>query len=83
MVERIEKIARIKPIDYDVGRRFDSRNQRDDKKGSFAAELKRVLNKKNENKTGEIPEAYSLELNASENNYLFYFGSLDLNALLN
>ena len=80
MVERIEKIARVKPIDYDVGRR-DSHKQRDDKKGSFLNELRRVINKKN-TASAEIPEAYNLDLSGENSNYLFYFGSLDLDALL-
>ncbi|MBQ7703895.1 MAG: hypothetical protein IJT73_00480 [Selenomonadaceae bacterium] len=80
MVERIEKIARVKPVDYDVGRRFDSRNHREDKKGSFLSELRRVINKKNT--STEIPEAYNLELSGDNANHLFYFGSLDLDALL-
>ena len=78
MVEKIEKIARVKPIDYDVGRR-DNQNQREDKSGSFFSELRRVLNKKN--KSAEIPAAYNLEL-SGETIGLFYFGNSDLNALL-
>lgn len=78
MVEKIEKIARVKAIDYDVGRR-DDRNQRDDKNGSFLSELRRVLNKKN--KPSEIPAAYDLEL-SGETIGLFYYGNLDLGALL-
>ena len=79
MVEKIEKIAPVKPVDYDVGRRFDSRNHRDDKKGTFLNELKRVINKKD--KSNEIPQAYNLEL-SGDNTGLFYYGSLDLEALL-
>ena len=79
MVERIEKIAPVKPVDYDVGRRFDNQNNRDEKNGSFLNELRRVINKKN--KPSEIPEAYNLEL-SGENTRLFHYGSLDLDALL-
>ncbi len=79
MVERIEKIARVKPVDYDVGRRFDSNNHREDKSSSFLNELRRVINKKN--KPSEISAAYNLEL-SGENTGLFYYGSLDLDALL-
>lgn len=78
MVERIERIARVKPIDYDVGRR-DNHQQREDKNGSFLSELRRVINKKN--KPSEIPEAYNLDL-SGETTGLFYYGHLDLNALL-
>lgn len=79
MVERIEKIVPVKPIDDDVGRRFDNRNNRGDKNGTFLNELRRVMNKKN--KPAEIPAAYNLEL-SGENTRLFYYGSLDLDALL-
>ena len=78
MVEKIEKIARVKPIDYDVGRR-ESHQQREDKGGSFLSELRRVINRRN--KPSEIPEAYNLEL-SGETTGLFYYGNLDLNALL-
>jgi len=78
MVEKIEKIARVKAIDYDVGRR-ENHQQRKDKNGSFLSELRRVIHKKN--KPSEIPEAYNLEL-SGETTGLFYYGNLDLNALL-
>lgn len=78
MVEKIEKIARVKPVDYDVGRR-DERNQRENKDGSFLSELRRVLSRKT--KPTEIPKAYDLEL-SGETLGLFYYGNLDLNALL-
>lgn len=81
MVERIERIARVKPIDYEVGRRFDSRNHREEKKGAFLNELKRVINKKAE-KPSEIPAAYNLELSGDNSNYLFYLGSVDIESLL-
>ena len=79
MVERIEKIAPVKLVDYDVGRRFNNKNHREEKNGTFLNELRRVINKKN--KPSEIPEAYNLEL-SGENTGLFYYGSLDLEALL-
>lgn len=79
MVERIEKIARIKPVDYDVGRRFESRNRREGKNGSFLNELRRVINKKDTK--SEVPAAYNLDL-SGENTGLFFYGSLDLDALL-
>lgn len=84
MVERIEKIARIKGVDYDVGKRFDSSRQRgDDGKSSFAAELSRVMNKKVEKATSTISEAYKLELSSLGSDALFYFGATDLRTLLN
>ena len=82
MVEKIEKVARVKGVDYDVGRRFDSRRNGDDG-GSFASELNRVINKKKEVKSGEIPEAYKLELSSIGTQSLFYYGGLNLSELLN
>ena len=84
MLEKVAKIARVKGVDYDVGRRFDSRRHSDDEEaGSFASELRKVLNKKVEpKKTSEIPEAYKLDITSSGTHSLFYFGGLDLNSLL-
>lgn len=83
MVERIEKIARIKSVDYDVGKRFDSSHGRGEDGKSFAAELSRVMNKKAEKKVASIPEAYKLELSNYDYEALFYFGATDLRTLLN
>lgn len=82
MVERIEKIARVKSVDHDVGRNFKSKRDRDDGGGSFASELKRVLNKKTERKPSEIPEAYKLEITSAGTHSLFYFGGLNVRQLL-
>lgn len=79
MLDKIEKIARIKVVENDVGRRFDSGRQRDGDSG-FAATLRRAINKKD--KPSEISEAYSLELNSLGGEGLFYFGATDLRALL-
>lgn len=82
MVERIERIARVKPVDEDVGRRFDSRNQRDDKNNSFLNELRRVLNRKPEPpKPSEISAAYDLEITGATQS-LFYFSNLNFLALM-
>jgi len=83
MVERIEKIARIKGVDYDVGKRFDSSRQNAEDGKSFAAELSRVMNKKAEKKVAPISEAYKLELSNYDSEALFYFGATDLRMLLN
>ena len=76
MIEKIEKISRIKGIDFDVGKKFDS--GRGD--SGFAATLRRAIDK--ENKSAEISEAYTLELN-SLGDSLFYFGGTDFRTLLN
>ena len=81
MIEKIEKINRVKGIDFDVGKKYDSRGGRDDN-GSFANTLKRVLNKKADPARSEIPEAYRLELSSNGTQSLFYFGGLNLQQLL-
>ena len=83
MVEKIARIARIKSVDYDVGKSFDSGHGRGEDGKSFAAELSRVMNKKTEKTTSTIPEAYKLELSNYDSEALFYFGATDLRTLLN
>ena len=85
MTERVEKIARIARINgvaHDNKHRFNSgRNRRDE--GSFAEELRRVMNRKTEPvKKTEIPEAYNLELNSCGTHSLFYSSGLSLERLL-
>lgn len=78
MIEKIEKISRVKSIDFDVGKKFDSGRNNED--AGFAATLRRAVDKKN--KSAEMSEAYSLELN-SLGDSLFYFGATDFRTLLN
>lgn len=83
MLEKIEKILRIKNVDNDVGRRFDSRRRNGEEDGSgFANELRRVMHKKNKVEPSEVPEAYKLELTNIGTQSLFYYGGLNLNELL-
>ena len=82
MVERIEKIARVKGVDYDVGRRFNSGGNHGGE-SDFAAELKKVLTKKTERKQSQISEAYALDITSLGGQGLFYFGATDMRALLN
>ena len=81
-VEKIERVARINGVAHDNKHRFNSgRNNREG--GSFADELRRVMNKKTEPvKKVEIPEAYNLELNSCGTHSLFYAGDLSLERLL-
>lgn len=82
MVEKILRIARVKGIDNDVGRRFDSRLKDGDGDNAFANELNRVMKKKEKTDSSEIPEAYKLELTNIGTQSLFYYGGLNLNELL-
>ena len=82
-VERIARVARVNAISNDNKHRFNSGRGRRDETGTFAAELRRALNKKPTPviKT-EIPEAYDLELTSCGTHSLFYNGNLSLERLL-
>ncbi len=86
MLERVEKVARVARINgvaYDNKHRFNSGRNRREETGSFAEELRRVMNKKAEPvKKTEIPEAYNLELNSCGTHSLFYASGLSLDRLL-
>ena len=80
MVERIQKIARVKKVENDVGRRFDERRQNGGK--SFLEELNTAMGKKTVAKETKIPDAYALELTSTGTQSLFYYAGMDLEALL-
>ncbi len=86
MLERVEKVARVARVNgvaYDNKHRFNSGRGRRDEKGSFAEELRRVMNKKVAPvKKTEIPEAYNLELTSCGTHSLFYASGLSLDMLL-
>ena len=82
-VERIERVARVKGITNDNKHRFNSGRGRQDEPGSFADELRRVMNKKSEPvKKTELPEAYALDLTNCGTHSLFYASGLPLDLLL-
>ena len=82
-VEKIARVARVNGIANDNKHRFNSGRGRRDETGSFAEELRRVMNKKAEPvKKTEIPEAYNLELTSCGTHSLFYAGGLTLERLL-
>lgn len=78
MIEKIEKVLRVKRIDNDVGRPFEDPRQNGGR--SFLDELNRAFGKKNDNKPAKISEPYALELTGTQS--LFYYCGLDLEALL-
>ncbi len=82
-VERIERVARVNGVAHDNKHRFNSGRNRRDETGTFADELRRVMNKKVEPvKKTEIPEAYDLELTSCGTHSLFYNSGLSLDMLL-
>lgn len=82
MVEKIARIAKIKGVDYDVGRGSDSK-QKDEEDSGFANTLRRVMSKHENETPSKIPDAYRLELSSIGAQSLFYFGRSNLNELLN
>ena len=86
MLERVEKVARVARVNgvaHDNKHRYNSGRGRRDETGSFAEELRRVMNKKTEPvKKTEIPEAYDLELTSCGTHSLFYASGLSLDMLL-
>lgn len=82
-VEKIERVARINGVAHDSKHRFNSGRNRRDETGSFADELKKVMNRKPAPvKKVEIPDAYNLELNSCGTHSLFYSSGLSLDRLL-
>lgn len=80
MIEKVQRIARVKRIDNDVGRRYDEQKNGGGK--SFLDELNTAMGKKNTPKSVKISDPYALELTSTGTQSLFYYGSMDLEALL-
>ena len=80
MIERIEKINRIKRVDNDVGRQYDDSKHKGGR--SFLDELNSAMGKKNVPKPVKISDPYALELTSTGTQSLFYYSGLDLEALL-
>ena len=83
MTERIERIERVKPVENDVSRRFDTRNNRNARNSEFLREYRRFLNRKNAPRPSKISDAYDLELTNATMPALFYFGDSNIRGLLN
>ncbi len=80
MIERIEKVARVKGVDYDVSRSFDRKEgYQDQKKKKFSQILNQAVDKKKSESNMPIP--YQLELSTRPTQSLFYQDGLNLNQL--
>ncbi len=81
MVERIGKVARVKGVEYDVGRSFDRKEGYEEQafEKKFAGVFQRAQ-KSHEEERGSVPEAYRLELGRATQS-LFYEGGLDFRPL--
>ncbi len=80
MIERIQRIARVKRIDNDVGKNYGDPKNSGGK--SFLDELNTAMGKKNIPNPVKISDPYALELTSIGTQSLFYYGSMDLEALL-
>ena len=82
MVERIEKVARIKGVDYDVERPFDRKEDYQDnkKKKEFAQALSQAM-RKDKAQESSMPKPYRLELSTRPTQSLFYQDGLNLRQL--
>ena len=82
MLDRIERVTRVKGVGYEAERRFDRKEGYKDKGGNKNfSEMLTDLKRKAENSTdSRESEAYSLEL--SDATRMLYFGGLDYKTLL-
>lgn len=82
MIERIEKIERVKPIENEADHKLDSRNYRNAKNRAFLNEYRRFLRKSSGASSGENSGAYNLEITNAGLPALFYFGDSNIRSLL-
>ena len=82
MVERIEKVNRVKGVDYDVNRPFERKEGYGDGTGKDSA-FRQMLKKQMEKNTSEnapIAEAYAVDIQRATQS-LFYQDGLNLRVL--
>ena len=82
MVERIEKVNRVKGVDYDVNRPFERKEGYGDGTGKDSA-IRQKLKKQREKNTSEnapIAEAYAVDIQRATQS-LFYKDGLNLRVL--
>lgn len=82
MVDRIEKVTKVKGVSYDIGRPFERKEGYEDENqqgGSFYQMLKHNMKKSSDGKV-TISEPYKLELSRATQS-LFYEKGLQIKAL--
>lgn len=77
MLDRIERIARVKGVDSSVGRSFERKEgyNENKKKQSFEKKLTQEMNKENDSadEAGlNVPKAYRLDISSRPTQSLFY-----------
>lgn len=80
MIESIERVERVKGINYDVGRREDRERENTDASGKKFSDYLKKANKKSPEKTSEIGDAYKLDVGRPSHS-LFYDGGVDFRAV--
>lgn len=80
MVESIERIERVKGINYDVGRREKEEGSYEDSSGRKFSDYLKKANKKAPEKSAEIGEAYRLDVGRPSHS-LFYNGGVDFRSV--
>ncbi len=89
MLEKIERITRIKPAENDVSKRFDRKHGYKDERNSkkkFSQALQTAVEKReNDAATVQLSPAAvaaSVQLTSTPSHSLFYFSGLSLNQLI-
>lgn len=90
MLEKIERISRIKPAENDVSKRFDRKNgYKDDRnpKKRFSNALQEAVDKKETDEAATVllspaSVAASVQLNNTPSHSLFYLSGLSLDQLV-
>ena len=84
MVDRIERVTKVKAVDYDIGRPFERKegyNEQRRGKRSFKHVLNHAIRQDAEEDAADgLPEAYELELSRATQS-LFYKDGLNLRVL--
>ena len=83
MVERIERISRVKAVEYDVNRPYDrGEGGNGGTSKRFAQVLRDTMSHRGSSSPGStVPEAYRLELSVRPTQSLFYQDSPNLHIL--
>lgn len=77
MVDRIEKVSRVKGVDYDINRPYDSKdNGRNNSGDTFEQTLGKAMKRQSEAKPSGPSEAYILDLQGPTHSYFYMDSSL-------
>lgn len=80
MIESIERIERVKGINYDVGRREDKNSSDEEALEKKFSEYLKKASKKTPKKAAEIGDAYKLDVGRPSHS-LFYEGGIDFRSV--